>query len=225
MQHYALQILYSDIRICCITVEERSVSLEEFCRLSLVARARGRSQRVELTVSLLFYLLPNQWFTETAEGGRRFVLLLCVMCSCPAVCLFESAKVCSTLCSHLSTFRACQAQDGYICVCVCACAHARCAYVRTIRKWTFIFLADWFSGAFFNGFVFRCWAASSYIFHDILCSSCQHYFSSFHLPETSISYLNCLCSSLLHHSLSIGLCSFCPEAEHFVLNEVLTVVQ
>lgn len=33
---------------------------EEFCLLSLVARAPERSQRVELTVSLLFYLLPNQ---------------------------------------------------------------------------------------------------------------------------------------------------------------------
>lgn len=113
-----------------------------------------------------------------------------------------------------------------VCVCVRASACTHCACVRTIRKWTFIFLADWFSGAFFNGFVFQCWAASSYIFHDILRSSCQQYFSSFHLPETSISYFNCLCSSLLHHSLSFSLCSFCPEAEHFdVLNAVLTVVQ
>lgn len=93
--------------------------------------------------------------------------------------------------------------------CVCACTHAHCECVRTIRKWTFIFLADWFSRAFFNGFVFRCWAASSYIFHDILRSSCQQYFSSFHLPETSISYFNCLFSSLLHHCAACA--AFVPK--------------
>lgn len=93
----------------------------------------------------------------------------------------------------------------YVCVCVFVCVVCvRTICVPTIRKWTFIFLADWFSRAFFNGFVFRCWAASSYIFHDILRSSCQQYFSSFHLPETSISYFYGLCSSLLHHSLSFG---------------------
>ena len=110
--------------------------------------------------------------SEESEGGKGEERLLLFLCVSVSTCVLASPK-CVQLCvhvrQHLSETHYCKLVNRKVCglLVVCGC-------VSECDKEMDSYISSWlhFPGAFFNGFVFRCWVAPSYIFHDILCSSC-----------------------------------------------------